>query len=131
MAKINFPTSRDIYLEVNGKKLAVVESYHARTSQESRYVEAFGEEEPVGTVGGRKKHTIELSRVVMTGGGAEQIDLYSLAAFNLVIVRPDKRIVYSGCEWLELEESAALNDTVVERASIVAAKRMELENQEE
>ena len=31
-----FPTSSDIYLEVDGKKVAVVQSYAARTSRSSR-----------------------------------------------------------------------------------------------
>ena len=42
----NFPTSRDIYLEVNGRKLAVVEGYKAHSARESHYVEAFGSAEP-------------------------------------------------------------------------------------
>ena len=42
MENRNFPTSRDIYLEVNGKKLAVVEGYKAHSTRESHYVEAFG-----------------------------------------------------------------------------------------
>ncbi len=49
----NFPTSRDIYLEVNGRKLAVVEGYKAHSARESHYVEAFGSAEPVGTVPGK------------------------------------------------------------------------------
>ena len=46
----NFPTSRDIYLEVNGRKLAVVEGYKAHSARERHYVEALGSAEPVGTV---------------------------------------------------------------------------------
>ena len=42
-----FPTSADIYLELEGKKVAVVQSYTARASKSSRNVEAFGEREPV------------------------------------------------------------------------------------
>ena len=47
MTNLFFPTSEDIYLEVNGRRLAVVESYRARSTRRNRYVEAFGEEEPV------------------------------------------------------------------------------------
>ena len=39
-----FPTSSDIYLEVDGKKVAVVQSYTARSSRTSQTVEAFGED---------------------------------------------------------------------------------------
>ena len=50
MANMTIPTSRDIYLELNGKKLAVVQGYSAKALRTSREVEAFGESEPVATV---------------------------------------------------------------------------------
>ena len=43
MKMTGFPTSSDIYLEVDGVKVAVVQSYTARTSRSSTTVEAFGE----------------------------------------------------------------------------------------
>lgn len=52
MANMTIPTSRDIYLELNGKKLAVVQGYSAKALRTSREVEAFGESEPVATVSG-------------------------------------------------------------------------------
>jgi hypothetical protein len=55
-------------LEVNGRKLAVVEGYKAHSARESHYVEAFGSAEPVGTVPGKTKHFVELSRVYACEG---------------------------------------------------------------
>ena len=52
MAATIIPTSRDIYLEVDGKKVAVVQSYTAQTTKTSTTVEAFGESEPVATIPG-------------------------------------------------------------------------------
>ena len=37
-----FPTSSDIYLELDGKKVAVVQSYTAKANKSSVNVEAFG-----------------------------------------------------------------------------------------
>lgn len=51
MANMTIPTSRDIYLELNGKKLAVVQGYSAKALRTSREVEAFGESEPGGDRG--------------------------------------------------------------------------------
>ena len=55
MANMTIPTSRDIYLELNGKKLAVVQGYSAKALHTNREVEAFGESEPVATVGGQTR----------------------------------------------------------------------------
>ena len=66
MSIAGFPTSSDIYLEVNGVKAAVVQSYTARASKTSRAVEAFGEEEPVATVPGQTTHVLELTRLYAT-----------------------------------------------------------------
>ena len=63
MANMTIPTSRDIYLELNGKKLAVVQGYSAKALRMSREVEAFGESEPVATIEGQKQYTLELTRL--------------------------------------------------------------------
>jgi hypothetical protein len=52
-----FPTSADIYLELDGRKIAVVQGYTAKASKSSRFVEAFGESEPVATIDGQRKYT--------------------------------------------------------------------------
>ena len=128
MVEVVFPTSKDIYIEVNGKKLAVVENYKAYSKRESRYIQAFGQSEPVGTVPGRTRHFVELSRVYICGSNInDDITFFDLSDFNLVIVKPGKKIVYSGCEWSEINESAGINDTILEGLSLIASHRMEIE----
>ena len=61
-----FPTSSDIYLELDGKKVAVVQSYTAKATKSSQSVEAFGENEPVATIEGQKQYTLELTRLYAT-----------------------------------------------------------------
>ena len=102
-------------------KLAVVEGYKAHSARESHYVEAFGSAEPVGTVPGKTKHFVELSRVYACEGALDDgVSFFELSGFNLVIVKPDRRIIYSGCEW------NGINDTVLEGVSLIASHRMEL-----
>lgn len=125
---IAFPTSNDISIEVNGRRLAVAQSYRARTTRESRAVEAFGSAEPVGTVGGRVSHLLELSRVCLSAAAlSDGINFHELSGFNVVIVKPGRKIIFSGCEWDKIDETAALGSVVLESVSIVAAKRMELQ----
>lgn len=127
MAIMTFPTSKDIYIEIDGKRLAVAQSYKAKTTRESRYVEAFGSLEPVGTVGGRIKHVLELTRVyVIHTSETENIDFHGIEDFNVVIVKPDRKIIYTGCQWSSIDESVALNDMVYETLTVIAKNRMEV-----
>ena len=119
------PTSSDIYLEVNGKKVAVVQSYTAQSTKTSTTVEAFGEKEPVATLPGQTKHVLELTRIYATDEAlADGIDFYSLEDFSLVICKPDRRVIYSACQWSKIGESGTLGASVVEKVTVVAGKRI-------
>lgn len=121
-----FPTSSDIYLELDGKRVAVVQSYLARAKKTSMNVEAFGEREPVATIEGQKTYTLELTRLYATDDAvADGIDFYELTDFSLVICKPDRRIIYSGCQWSDIREEGQLNAMVAEKVTVVAAKRIE------
>ena len=121
-----FPTSSDIYLELDGKKVAVVQSYTAKAKKTSMNVEAFGESEPVATIAGQKTYTLELTRLYATDDAiADGINFYDLADFSLVICKPDRKIIYSGCEWSNIQEDGQLNAMVAEKITLVAAKRIE------
>ena len=77
MSIAGFPTSSDIYLEVDGVKVAVVQSYSAKASKTSSAVEAFGESEPVATVPGQTSHVLELTRLYATDEAIRDgIDFY-------------------------------------------------------
>ena len=121
-----FPTSSDIYLEADGVKVAVVQSYSARTSRTSTTVEAFGESEPVSTVPGKTSHVLELTRLYATDEAIRDgINFHDLEDFSLVICKPDRKIIYSGCQWSGIDEDGELGAMVVEKITIAAAKRIE------
>ena len=126
MSIAGFPTSSDIYLEVDGVKVAVVQSYSAKASKTSSAVEAFGESEPVATVPGQTSHVLELTRLYATDEAIRDgIDFYGLSGFSLVICKPDRKIIYSGCQWSDIDENGQLGAMVVEKITIVAARRIE------
>lgn len=125
MASITIPTGKDISIEVDGKRLAVVQGCTVRTLRETKSVEAFGSEAPVATVGGKLTHTLELKKIVPVNG-LGSIDFYGLQNFTVVIVNPDCRIVYSGCEWSSIGEALSLNTPCIETMQAVAKKRMVL-----
>ena len=126
MAANVIPTSSDIYLEVDGKKVAVVQSYTAQSTKNSTTVEAFGEAEPVATLPGQTRHVLELTRIYATDAAlADGIDFYGLEDFSLVICKPDRRVIYSGCQWSKIGESGNLGASVMEKVTVVAGRRIE------
>ncbi len=127
MSVPGFPTSSDIYLEVDGVRVAVVQSYAAKTTKSSSAVEAFGELEPVATVPGQAAHVIELSRLYATDQAVRDgIDFYAMEDFSLVICKPDRKIIYSGCQWSAIQESASIGSMVLEKVTLVASRRIEM-----
>ncbi|MCI8687547.1 MAG: hypothetical protein HFF57_04420 [Lawsonibacter sp.] len=127
MSVPGFPTSSDIYLEVDGVRVAVVQSYAAKTTKSSSAVEAFGELEPVATVPGQAAHVIELSRLYATDQAVRDgIDFYAMEDFSLVICKPDRKIIYSGCQWSVIQESASIGSMVLEKVTLVASRRIEM-----
>ena len=128
MSMTGFPTSSDIYLEVDGTRIAVVQSYKAKTTKTSIAVEAFGEAEPVATVPGQSKHVVELSRLYATDEAIQDgIDFYNLSGSSLVVCKPDRKIIYSDCQWSSIEENATLGSMVLEKVTLVASRRIEME----
>ena len=127
MSISGIPTSSDIYLEADGVRVAVVQSYTARTTKSSSAVEAFGETEPVATVPGQAAHVIELTRLYATDEAIRDgIDFYAMEDFSLVICKPDRKVVYSGCQWSAIQESADIGSMVLEKVTLVASKRLEM-----
>ena len=128
MSVAGFPTSSDIYLEVDGTRVAVVQSYTAKTTKSSTAVEAFGESDPVATIPGQAVHTVQLKRLYATDEAIRDgIDFYNMSGFSLVICKPDRKIIYSGCQWSSIEESATLGSMVLEEVTLVATRRIETE----
>lgn len=129
MSFAGFPTSSDIYLEAEGKKIAVVQSYRTSAKKTERTIEAFGETEPVATIAGQPVYTIELTRLYATDDAiSDGIDFHQLTDFSLVIVKPDRRVVYTGCNWSEIAENGELSETVAEKIKVIATRRTETAN---
>lgn len=126
-----FPTSKDIFVEINGVRVGVVESYKIKSIKESRSIEAFGQCEPIATIGGRIRHTLELSRISVLPQFLEnKLDFFSLENFSVSIVKPEEQLLFTDCEWCEISENATLNELILEKLALISAKRDHFNNQE-
>ena len=106
--------------------MAVVQSYTAKASKTSQSVEAFGESEPVAILPGQTQYSLTLKRLYATDEAiSDGINFYDLADFSLVICKPDRKIIYSDCQWSAIQEEGQLNAMVAEKVTVVASKRIE------
>ena len=119
-------TSNDIFIEISGKRIAGVQSYSTKYNKDTKPVDVFGQDVPIGYIQGKKKHTLDLSRVYLEDTAAKDgIDFYSLAdnQFNVVVIKNGQRVTYSDCIVTDVNEDGSLNDKVVEKMTITALQR--------
>ena len=125
MATRTIPTTADIYLEADGKRVAVVQSYCVTTTRSSKTIEAFGQDEPVATIQGQNRYTIELSRLYATDAAlSDGLDFHTMDNFSLVVCKPDRRIIYSGCQWDNLSERADVGGNILEQVRLISSHRV-------
>ena len=80
----------------------------------------------MATIAGQRKYVLELTRLYVTDDAiSDGINFYDLTDFSLVICKPDRKIIYSGCEWSTIHEEGQLNAMVAEKITVVASKRIE------
>ena len=80
----------------------------------------------MATVPGQAVHEVELTRLYATDEAIRDgIDFYSLSGFSLVICKPDKKIIYSDCQWSSIQEDASIGSMVLEKVTLVASRRIE------
>lgn len=123
---INITTSNDIYIEISGKRVAGVQSYSTKYNKDTKPVDVFGQDVPIGYIQGKKKYTIDLSRVYLENTAVKDgIDFYTLAdnKFNVVVIKDGNKVTYKNCIVTDVSEDGSLNDKVVEKMTISALSR--------
>lgn len=123
---VKIMTSDDIFFELNGKRIAGVESYSTKYTSDVKMVDAFGQATPIGYTLGSKKYSIDISKVYLEDTAiTDGIDFYSLTDFdfNMVIIKNGKRTVYKNCIISDISEDGSLKDKVAEKITILALNR--------
>ena len=116
-----FPTSSDIYLEVDGTRVAVVQSYTAKASKSSTAIEAFGEAEPVATVPGQARHVVELTRLYATDEAIREAARHTNACLA------EQNLLRSGTGSVEIENSLGSAD-ILALSNALLTNTQEAEN---
>ena len=125
---VKIMTSDDIFFEVNGQRVAGVESYTTKYTNDVKLVDAFGQNTPIGYTLGSKKHTIDISRVYLEDTAiADGINFYNLSDFdfNFVVIKNGKRTTYKYCVISDISGGGTLKDKVAEKITLMALDRIE------
>ena len=104
---VKIMTSDDIFFEVNGQRVAGVESYTTKYTNDVKLVDAFGQNTPIGYTLG--------------------INFYNLSDFdfNFVVIKNGKRTTYKYCVISDISEDGTLKDKVAEKITLMALDRIE------
>lgn len=124
---VKIMTSDDIFFEIDGNRIAGVESYSTRYTNDVKMHDAFGQNTPIGFSHGSKKHVVDISKIYLEDTAINDgIDFYTLSDYdwNLVIIKKGIRTVYKSCVISEIAEDGALKDRVAERLTIMALDRV-------
>jgi hypothetical protein len=149
MSSLKTQSSRDVSISINGTKVAAVFEYKVQIFTENKLIESIFQSSPLAIIPGKTSYTIEISRFLLIAikpspfspaeddnpslnldpnspastEEPEAIDFYGLQNFDFIISKPDQKIVYSGCEWKNLQESTSAGKVTVENAVISARTR--------
>ena len=124
---VKMMTSDDIFFEVDGKRIAGVESYSTKYTNDVKLHDAFGQSTSIGYTLGSKKYQIDISRAYLEDTAIQDgIDFYTMTDldWNLVIVKNGKRVVYKSCVISEISDDGNLKDRVVEKIGVMALDRV-------
>lgn len=112
---------KEVYLEVDGKRVAAVGSYTEQSTQQSRVIPAWGEQEPVGIAPGKVEYAVAVENVIPADG----VDLCNLLNFNLIIAKSAVIVIYSECRWKNIEVLGGAGNLPFRKMELLAAKRTE------
>lgn len=120
-------SSKDISIEINGKKVALVDSYTTNATRDSYSIYEIGSQEPVASGYCSIQYSIILNKVnfIKTTDSNLADDIYALSDFTLSIFSPDKQVIFTNCNWLSVKEQVSLTSPSSQRLELSAMNRME------
>ena len=124
MNSVTIPNGKNIYIEINGTKLAAAQDCKIRSQRTGHFVRGFGESEADGIAVGSAAHSIELSRIYINKDCTANI--YELSGFDLTVIKPDGKILFSGCQWEDITENYSADGLILENVCISALTRTNL-----
>ena len=111
----------DISVWINGEEIGAVKGWSSVSQRELYEVQAMEEQEPKALLPYGEHHRVTLDRLSSDAPG----ELRALSDFRITLKEKGRNVLFSGCEWQELEEEMGLSGPAVIRAVLSARSREE------
>ena len=111
----------DISVWINGEEIGAVKGWSSVSQRELYEVQAMEEQEPKALLPYGERHRVTLDRLSSAAPG----ELRALSDFRITLKEKGRNVLFSGCEWQELEEEMGLSGPAVIRAVLTARSREE------
>lgn len=103
---------------INGVRAGAVESWSAVSERQFYAVESMEEQLPKALLPYGEQYRVTLTRLFLDGGV-----FFALSGFRLMLQEGDRRILFSGCEWQEIEEKSDVHGPITVWAVLTAKNR--------
>ncbi len=125
----SFLTAKDIYIEINGLKVASAKNYRLQITKEAFNINCFDMKYPLTTITGNTYFNIELTKLVILDPlNTDLLDFFNLHNFNLVIVKPYSYTIFTNCNWTSITENTPINSPIIQSICLTSPKRIKLLN---
>ena len=127
---------KDVYLEINGEKIAAIQNYSVNVLQDLHHVKSFCQKRPVQTLKYSNVFKVTLSKLKLVNA-VDLVDFFELEDFNLSIVSPEYRLMFDHCYWTSMSELIVKSGTnscsesnIIESLDVFATTKIKLINQD-
>lgn len=123
MKKLSLLSPKDIYIEINGVRVAGVKNYRVNITRDVYKIYSFKELQPVKIIPLSTSFNIELSKISLLEHITKS-DFLNLSNFNLIIAKPKVHLIFSDCNWTFFSETIDSDNSVIKSLSLVSTKRI-------
>lgn len=118
LPNISLSSSDDAHIEINGIKIAAIQSYKiiSRNNLKSFSFSQANDEKPF---------FVTFSKI-QTLNSNLNFEFSVLSDFNLAIVKPKHQIIFCGCNWVNITESTSLEKPTIQYFSLSATQKTTL-----
>lgn len=126
MKKLSLISPKDIYIEINGLRVAGVKNYRVNIARDVYKIYSFKELQPVKIIPLSTSFNIELLKISLLEHITKS-DFLNLSNFNLIIAKPKVHLIFSDCNWTSFSETIDSDNSVIKSLSLVSTKRIKYE----